>query len=492
MKQIKIDPITRLEGHGKIDIFLNDDGEVANCYFQVPELRGFEKFAQGRPVEELPRITTRICGVCPEAHHMASAKACDAVYNVQVPSAGKKLRELLYNTFYTADHTVHFYALGGPDFVVGPDAPASERNILGVIKKVGLEIGGKVIELRAKCQEVIQILGGKKIHQVTSIPGGVSRGINEEERKKIEEYAKFFVDFGQFTFKIFEDIVLKNKAYVDMILSDPFMQKTYYMGMVDENNKTNFYDGMVRVIDPEGKEFCKYKPSEYLQHIAEHTEKWSYLKYPYLKNVGWKGFVDGKDSGVYCATPLSRLNVSAGMATPLAQAEYEKFYETLTGDKSGKTPVHNTLATHWARIIELQYAAEKVMELIKDPEITSPNFRAIPTEIPHEGVGIVEAPRGTLTHHYVTDEKGIVTKANLIVGTTNNHAPISMSIKRAAMGLIHKGVEVTEGTLNKIEMAFRAYDPCFGCATHTLPGQMPLVVKVYDSKGDIVNETKRN
>lgn len=492
MKHIKIDPVTRLEGHGKIDIFLNDDGDVANCYFQVPELRGFEKFAQGRPVEELPRITTRICGVCPEAHHMAAAKACDDVYKVQIPSAGKKLRELLYNTFFTADHTVHFYALGGPDFVVGPDAPPAERNLLGVIKKVGLEVGGKVIELRSKCQEVIQILGGKKIHQVTSIPGGVSRGINEEERKKIEEYAKFFIDFGQFTFKIFEDVVLKNKAYVEMILSDPYVHKTYYMGMVDQNNKVNFYDGMVRVVDPDGKEFCKYRPSEYLEHIAEHTEKWNYLKYPYLKKIGWKGFVDGKDSGVYRATPLSRLNASEGMATPLAQAEYEKYFETLTGDKSGKTPVHNTLATHWARIIELQYAAEKVMELVKDPEITSPNYRVLPTEVPHEGIGIVEAPRGTLTHHYVTDEKGIVTKANLIVGTTNNHAAISMSIKKAAMGLIHKGVEVTEGTLNKIEMAFRAYDPCFGCATHTLPGQMPLILKVYDANGELVNEAKRN
>ncbi len=492
MKHIKIDPVTRLEGHGKIDIFLNDDGEVANCYFQVPELRGFEKFAQGRPVEELPRITTRICGVCPEAHHMASAKACDAVYKVQIPPAGKKLRELLYNTFFTTDHTVHFYALGGPDFVVGPDAPAAERNLLGVIKKVGLEVGGKVIELRSKCQEVIQILGGKKIHQVTSIPGGVSRGINEEERKKIEEYAKFFIDFGQFTFKIFEDIVLKNKAYVDLILSDAYVHKTYYMGMVDENNKINFYDGMVRVVDPDGKEFCKYKPAEYLEHISEHMEKWNYLKYPYLKKIGWKGLVDGKDSGVYRATPLSRLNAADGMATPLAQAEYEKYFETLTGDKSGKTPVHNTLATHWARIIELQYAAEKVMELIKDPEITSPDFRTIPTEVPHEGVGIVEAPRGTLTHHYVTDEKGIVTKANLIVGTTNNHAAISMSIKKAAMGLIKKGVEITDGTLNKIEMAFRAYDPCFGCATHTLPGQMPLIVTVYNENGEIVNVAKRN
>ncbi|MCU0372334.1 MAG: Ni/Fe hydrogenase subunit alpha, partial [Ignavibacteria bacterium] len=437
-------------------------------------------------------ITTRICGVCPEAHHMAAAKACDDVYKVQIPSAGKKLRELLYNTFFAADHTVHFYALGGPDFVCGPDAPPAERNILGLINKVGLEAGAKVIGLRARCQEVIQILGGKKIHQVTSIPGGVSRGINNEERNKIEEYAQYMIEFGQFTFKVFEDIVLKNKSYVDLIVNGPYTHKTYYMGLVDGNNKVNFYDGNVRVVDPDGKEFCKYMPSEYLEHIAEHTEKWNYLKYPYLKKVGWKGFVDGKESGVYRATPLSRLNASDGMPTPLAQAEYEKYYETLTGDKSGNTPVHNTLATHWARIIELQYAAEKVMELIKDPEITSQDYRKIPSEIPREGIGIVEAPRGTLTHHYVTDERGIVTKANLIVGTTNNHAAISMSIKKAAEGLIKKGVEVTEGTLNKIEMAFRAYDPCFGCATHTLPGEMPMILTIRDCEGNIINIIKRN
>jgi F420-non-reducing hydrogenase large subunit len=491
MKRIKIDPITRLEGHGKIDIFLDDQGEVANCYFMVPELRGFEKFCQGRPVEEMPRITTRICGVCPEAHHMASAKACDAVYHVEIPSTAKKLRELLYSAFFTADHTVHFYALGGPDFVVGPDAPKAERNILGVINKVGLESGKKVIKLRALAQEIIQALGGKKIHQVTSIPGGVSVGLSKDNRERFEAYAEYFIEFGKFTFQIFEDIVLKNSDYVELILSDTYTHKTYYMGLVDEENKVNFYDGKVRVIDPEGNEFCKYKPSEYMDHISEHIESWNYLKYPFLKNVGWKGFVDGKESGVYRATPLSRLNVSEGMATPLAQAEYEKFYETLTGDSSGHTPVHQTLATHWARIIELMYAAERFVELIKDPEITSQNFREIPTETPTEGIGVVEAPRGTLTHHYITDENGIIERANLIVGTTNNHAAISMSIKKAAEGLIHKDIEITDGLLNKIEMAFRAYDPCFACATHTLPGQIPLELRIFDVNEKLVNSTKR-
>jgi len=491
MKRIKIDPITRLEGHGKIDIFLNDDGGVENCYFIIPELRGFEKFVQGRPVEDMPRITTRICGVCPEAHHMASAKACDAVYNVEIPSAAKKLRELLYSTFFTADHTVHFYALGGPDFVVGPEAPAAERNLLGVINKVGLDAGKKVIKLRSLAQNIIQTLGGKKIHQVTSLPGGVSRGLSEEERDKFAEDLKYFIEFGKFTFQVFEDIVLKNSAYVDLIVSDTYTHQTYSMGLVDENSKVNFYDGQVRVVDPEGNEFCKYGPNDYTEHIAERTEKWNYLKYPYLKNVGWKGFVDGMDSGVYRATPQSRLNASDGMATPFAQAEYEKYYETLTGDRSGKIPIHHTLATHWARVIELMYAAERANELINDPEITSKEFRVIPSETPTEGIAIVEAPRGTLTHHYVTDENGIVQKANLIVGTTNNHAAISMSIKKAATGLIKKGVEITDGTLNKIEMAFRAYDPCFGCATHTLPGQMPLVLNVYGYDGELLDSKSR-
>jgi F420-non-reducing hydrogenase large subunit len=487
MKQIKIDPITRLEGHGKIDIFLNDDGEVANTYFQIPELRGFEQFCVGRPVEEMPRITTRICGVCPEAHHMASAKACDAVFHVEPPSTGRKLRELLYNVFFAGDHTTHFYALGGPDFVVGPDAPAAERNILGVVKKVGLEVGGKVIEMRKRTQEVIKTLGGKQTHQVTSLPGGVSKGITEEERKIIEEHCKWFVDFGKFTIKIFNDIVLANKAYVDLILSDAFSSKIYSMGLVDSNNRVSFYDGKVRVVDPDGKEFVKYSPNEYLENIAEHVEPWTYLKFPFLKKVGWKGFVEGKDSGVYRATPLSRLNAGDGMPTPVAQEEYDRMYKTLGGK-----PVHATLATHWARIIELLSAAEIALDLSRDPEITGTNIRTIPTATPTEGVGIVEAPRGTLTHHYTTDEKGILTKVNLIVGTTNNYAPISMSINKAARGLIKKGVEVTEGTLNKIEMAFRAYDPCFGCATHYMPGKMPIELRIYDSSNNLIDLVRRN
>jgi len=485
MKHIKIDPITRLEGHGRIDIFLDDEGELKECFFVIPELRGFEVFAKGRPVEEMPRITTRICGVCPEAHHIASVKACDDVYKVEIPPTAKKIRELLYSTFFVADHTVHIYALGGPDFIVGPDAPKAERNILGVINKVGLDAGKQVIKLRALAQEIIQMIGGKKIHQVTAIPGGVAKGITEEERQKILGYTEYFIEFAKFTVKVFEDIVLKNREYVDLILSDTYTHKTYYIGLVDENNKVNFYDGKVRVVDPDGNEVCKYSPKEYLDNIAEHIEPWTYLKFPFLKKIGWKGFIDGKESGVYRATPLSRLNASNGMATPLAQEEYERFYETLTGDSSGKTPVHFTLATHWARVIELVYSAELANQLAKDPEITSPNIRVIPTATPSEGIGIVEAPRGTLTHHYITDENGIVKYANLIVGTTNNYAAIAMSIKKAAKGLIRKGVEITDGILNRIEMAFRAYDPCLGCATHYF-GERPFILHIYDNDGNLI------
>ncbi|OFW67699.1 MAG: F420-nonreducing hydrogenase [Actinobacteria bacterium RBG_16_68_21] len=491
MTRITIDPITRLEGHGKIDIFLDDQGDVADCYFIVPELRGFEAFCVGRPVEEMPRITSRICGVCSEAHHLAAAKACDDVYHVEIPPAAKKLRELLYSAFYTGDHATHFYILGGPDFVMGPEAPPAERNILGMIHKLGVDVGKTVIGARAAAHDIVKTLGGKTIHMVTSIAGGVTKGLTEEEREGVVAKAEQLIEFGKFTIEILNDVVLGNPAYLDLILSDTYTHRFHSMGTVDANNHVNFYDGMVRVVDVDGAEIAKYHPRDYLDHVSEHVETWSYLKFPFLKQKGWHGFVDGADSGLYRATPLSRLNAADGMATPLAQSEYERYFETLTGDRSGRTPVHQTLATHWARVVELVYAAERTLQLATDDEITSDEIRVVPTAIPTEGVGGVEAPRGTLTHHYITDERGILQKVNLIVGTTNNHGPISMSIKKAAQGIIKRGVEVTEGALNKIEMAFRAYDPCFACATHSLPGAMPLIVRVRAPDGTILAEAGR-
>ena len=418
---------------------------------------------------------------------MASGKAVDAVYRTDPPRVAKKLRELFYSAHFIHSHTLHFYALAAPDFVLGPDAKPAERNILGVINKVGLDIGKEVIKNRAFSQEIQKIIAGRATHLVWSLPGGVSKGITEEERKKILEMAKVNLEFAKFGLKLFEDVVLKNQAYVDLILSDAYQTVTNYMGLVDRNNKVNFYDGMIRVVDTEAKEIAKFKPADYLQHIKEHVEPWSYLKFPFLKKIGWKGFMEGSKSGVYRAAPLARLNVADGMATPLAQEAYEKYFDTLGGK-----PVHSTLATHWARLVELLYAAERQLELVQDIEITDPKVRVIPTKVPEEGVGVVEAPRGTLYHHYKTDDKGMVTKVNLIVGTTNNNAPICMSIRKAAQGLIKAGTIVTEGLLNRIEMAFRAYDPCLSCATHSLPGQMPLQVVIRDSQGEILKTISRD
>lgn len=485
MKQITIDPITRLEGHGKIEIFLDDDGNVNNAYFQVPELRGFEKFLEGRTVEEASQIVTKICGVCPGCHHMASGKATDAVYGSEPPPTAKKLRELFYMAHFVHSHTAHFYALAAPDFVVGPQANPAERNILGVIGKVGVKIGKEVIKQRRMAQEIQALLGGHQTHVVMNVPGGVRKGLEEKEREDIEIKAKGFIDFARFSLDIFNDIVLGNKDYVDIILNGPYALTLHSMGLVDRNNHVNFYDGKVRVVDTLGREICKYASEDYRDHVCEHVESWSYLKFPYLKKFGWKGLVEGQESGVYHATPLSRLNVADGMATPEAQLEYERMYETLGGK-----PVHATLAMHWARLIELLYSAERCYELARDDDITGKELRAS-LKIPDEGVGIVEAQRGTLTHHYWTDDKGIIKKANIIVGTTNNNAAICMSVKKAAQGMIKEGVEVTEGLLNMIEMSFRAYDPCFSCATHSLPGDMPMIVEIKDADGILLQRIKR-
>ena len=483
MKEIVIDPITRLEGHGNVSIFLNDKGDVENAYLKIPELRGFEKFCIGRRAELMPQLTTRICGVCPVAHHFASVKALDAAFNVEPPEAAKKLRELMNCGYYIYDHTLHFYYLGGPDFIVGPDAPAEKRNILGVIEKAGLDVAKEVIKHRAYGQQITAILGGKATHPVCGLPGGMSKSLSEEKRQEIEKLATSCVEFAKLTLKIFHDLVLGNPEYLGMIKSDAYTMNTYYMGTVDAKNKVNFYDGKVRVVDPTGKEFLKFEAKDYLNHIGEHVEEWTYSKFPYLKKIGWKGFETGANNGVYRVGPLGRLNAADGMATPLAQAEYEVMYKTL-----GK-PVHGTLAFHWARLIELLYATERAVELSKDKEITSTNVRNKPGE-PGEGVGIVEAARGTLIHHYVLDKDALVKDVNMIVATTNNYPAICMSIRDAAKGLIKDG-KFDQGILNRVEMAFRAYDPCFGCATHFAVGQMPIQINVYDHSKTLVQTLTR-
>jgi len=319
---------------------------------------------------------------------------------------------------------------------------------------------------------------------VCGLPGGISKPLSEDNRQEIEKMAASCLEFAKLTLKIFHDIVLGNPKYVDMIKSDAYTMKTYYMGLVDENNKVNFYDGKIRVVYPSGGEFLKFEPKDYLTHIGEHVEEWTYSKFPFLKKAGWKGFIDGSGSGIYRVGPLGRLNASEGMATPLAQEEYEVMYKTLGGK-----PVHGTLAFHWARLIELLYATERALELVGDPEITGTNVRNKPGE-PGEGVGVVEAARGTLYHHYALDKDALVKNVNLIVATTNNIPAICMSIRDAAKGLIHGG-KVDQGILNMVEMAFRAYDPCLACATHSAVGEMPLQVSIYDHNRKLVQALKR-
>lgn len=480
-----INPITRLEGHGKIVIVLDDEGNCCKAYFQIPEFRGFEKFAEGRMAEDMPQITSRICGVCPTAHHMASTKTLDDLYECEPTPTAKKIRELMYNLFMLEDHALHFYILGGPDFIVGPDAPKAERNVIGVIAKVGKDVGLKVIGTRKKIRELMTMIGGKVIHPVLGVPGGVTRPIKKEEAEKLKQVADESVEFALFTLKVFKSIVLENKDYVSLITSDAYTHRTYYMGLVDEKNKVNFYDGKLRVVNPKGVEFAKFDVHQYLDYVAEHVEPWTYIKMPFLKKVGWRGLVDGEESGIYSVAPLARLNASDGMATPRAQEAYEEMYSML-----GR-PVHHTLANHWARVIEMVYAAERIKELVEDPELYSTDVRNLPTKVPDVGMGVVEAPRGTLIHHYETDERGVIKKANLIVGTQNNAARIALSVDKAARNLIKKG-RIDDGMLNKVEMAFRAYDPCHACGTHSLPGSMPIVAYVYNQRGELIDIVKRN
>ncbi|MCF8031328.1 MAG: Ni/Fe hydrogenase subunit alpha [Desulfohalobiaceae bacterium] len=476
-ERITISPITRLEGHGKIDIFLDEAGKVRDCYLQVVELRGFEKFCQGRPVEELPRITPKICGVCPGAHHMASSKAADEVYGVRIPPIAEKLRRLFYNAHIAHSHILHFYALAAPDFIPGAEAGPEKRNILGLIQAVGREEGREVLAHRGYAQKIQGMLAGHPIHPVSSLPGGMSKPLQEQERAEIEPMADSLVQFARKSLRLFEDLILSRKSSREMISGDTYYSRTYYMGLVDDRGCVDFYDGTARVASPDGSLFASFDPRDYLEHIGEHVEPWTYLKFPFLKSVGWKGLVDGGDSGIYRVNSLARLNVADGMATPLAQQEYEKLF-----DFFGGKPVHHTMAYHWARLIENLQACEELARLIRDPEITGEDIRTLPGKPVGEGVGAVEAARGTLFHHYKTDSQGMVQQANLIVATVQNNAAMNLSVKRAAERLIENG-SPDEAILDRVEMAFRAYDPCLACATHHLPGKTPLEVRLVRPDG---------
>lgn len=447
-KTLNIAPVSRIEGHASVTIQLDDSGNVEDARLHVLSLRGFEKFVVGRPIEEVCRIVNRICGICPWQHHLASNKAADECLGVTLPSTGRKLRELCQMLAYIPDKILHFYFLAAPDFVLGPDADYSVRNVVGIVGAAP-DLAKKVVHMRYKSQMMLEKFAGKVIHPMAAVVGGYSRPMLEEERKELLEGIKEFKDFAMFTMKFAREDVFPK--YLDAVQTLGVFPSGY-IGTVDGEGALQLYDGELRMQDANGK-IDQFKYADYKDYIGEHIEDWSYLKFPYAKKWGQLKLDENDPVGVYRSNCLARINVCDKMATPLAQEELEIFR------KSFGRPAHQTLLYNWARLIELVYCAERAEELLNDPEITGRDIRAKNIEPKAgEGVGCVEAPRGTLIHHYKTDENGMCTMANLIVGTTHNNAAMNLSVRQAAKAVIKDG-KYDQGILNRIEMAVRAYDP---------------------------------
>lgn len=475
-KTITIAPVTRIEGHAKITIKLDDAGNVADTQVNVVELRGFEKFCIGRPVEEMPRIVTSICGVCPWSHHLASAKANDAVFGVTPPSAGRKLRELCNAIAYTEEHILHFFFLAGADFVMGPDADYGVRNVFG-IAQAHPEIGKKVVRNRHLGAQMLTIISGKSIHPVTAVPGGFSKPLTERERELVLPMANEVLEFAKFAIGFAKENIFPK--YMEAIKTIGVIE-TGFLGTVTDDGTLNLYEGKLRLMKADGS-YIEFEPGQYTEYLEEKVLPWSYMKFPYAKTWG-EGFdMDlAAPKGIYRTNTLARINVCDKMATPLAQAEFEEFRAAF-----GR-PAQQTLLYNYARLIELLYNAELAIELLNDAEITSTETRVPVTPRAARGVGCIEAPRGTLIHDYETDDQGMITNVNLIVGTTHNNAPINMSVKQAATSLIKNG-KYDQGILNMVEMAIRAYDPCLSCATHALDGTLAVKVQIFDHKGELLD-----
>ncbi len=481
-KVIEINPVSRLEGEAKISIFLDEKGNAEDAYFQVTEYRGFEKFCQGRPAEEMPRIVSRICGVCPWPHHIVSAKVLDQIFHAQPTKTGEELRRMGLAAHIWYSHSAHFFALAGPDFILGPDAKPSERNLLGLLR-ADKDLTVKVLEARNHSHIIQQILGGKSIHPITAIAGGVSIGLTEEKRKEIIQRAEALVEFSQKSLELFDDIIAKKKIK-DLVVGNIYKNEYNYLATVNDKGEIDYYGGTAVIVNPEGKEIDRFDPKVYYEHIGEHTEPWVTAKQTFVRKIGWTGLKSGADSGVYSVGPLARFNI-AEYSTPLAREAQKKIIEQI-----GR-PIHLQQVSNWVRLVEMLNAAELIIELAKKPYITNKDYRVIPQEVGGRGVAAVEAPRGTLIHDYTADENGIIQKVNLIVATTHNIAPINISVREAARQVIRNGNYENEAMLNMVEMAFRSYDPCLACSTHTPHGSLPLEIKIYDKKRTLKDVVKR-
>ena len=473
-KTLVIQPVSRIEGHAKITVQLDDTGNVADARVHVIELRGFEKFCVGKPVEEMPRITNRICGVCPWSHHLASAKANDAVFGVKPPPTGEKLRRLCNSIAFMEEHILHFYILAGPDFVMGPDAEYPISNVIGMVSAVP-EVATRVVKVRQMCARMLEIIAGKAIHPAAAVPGGFSRPLQPAERDQLLPMAEEALDMAKFTIAFAKSDIFPK--YLDVVKTVGTLTSGF-LGTVTADGAFDLYDGKLRLMMADGT-YEDFETQNYTDYIGEHVENWTYLKFPYAKQKGDFKLESGAPS-LYRVNSLARINVADYIPTPLAQKELEEFRANF-----GR-PAQLTLLYHWARLIELLHNAEVAVSLLNDPEITGRETRVKVTPRAARGVGVVEAPRGTLIHDYTTDEEGLITHVNLIVGTCQNNGAINLSVKQAAQKLIKDGV-YDQGILNTVEMTIRAYDPCLSCATHRMDGRLPVKMEIYGPDGKLVD-----
>lgn len=472
-KKITINPVTRIEGHAKITVQLDDSDRVSEARFHVNEFRGFEKFCEGRLFTEMPNITPRICGICPVSHAVSSAKAGEMIMRITPPYTGDLLRRLVHLGQIISSHALSFFHLSSPDLLLGWDYEPSKRNILGVAEKFP-DIAKRGIRLRKFSQEISERITGKKIHSVGIVAGGMTTPLTEENRKALLDWIPEAMETTRLGLTLFKRYCESHVQEVENFDSC----ETLYLGTVSPDGSLELYDGKLRFMDAKGKIIAdQLNPADYLEYIAERPVAWSYLKYPYYKPMG-------PEAGVYRVGPLARLNIAGRMKTPEAQKEFEYFKSLGRGG-----PVHGTFQYHLARLIETLTAVEQAEEILRDPRITSPEILASGVRNQAEGIGCSESPRGTLFHHYVTDANGVLQKINLLIATGQNNPSMNRSITEIAKKLI-RGRDVPESVLNRVEGAIRCYDPCLSCSTHSI-GSMPLVIEIMDASGAVVNTVKR-
>jgi NAD-reducing hydrogenase large subunit len=481
-RKITIDPVTRVEGHGRVTIHLDEYGQVKDSFFHIVEFRGFERFIQGHPYWEAPVFVQRLCGICPVSHHLAAAKAIDQIAGIDpkdLSPTASKLRRLMHYGQVFQSHALHFFYLASPDLLFGVDAPVEKRNVIAVAIE-NRELAIKGITMRKFGQEIIKAVAGKRIHGILAVPGGVHKTLVKEERdyfldgKNIENIDTM-IEWSQAMLTFIKEYHEKNRKFVDEFAQFP----SGHLGMVNDQGGLDLYDGKLRAIDSEGNiTLDDISTDLYEEYFSEAVAQWSYMKFPYLKKLG-------REKGWNRVGPLARINLCDYMTTPLAEKARQEFIAF-----TGKKVNNSTLYSHWARLIEVLHCAEEMKTLLNDPELMGDDL--VRKGIPRlKGIGIIEAPRGTLTHHYEVDEKGMITRCNLIVSTTHNNDAMNMAVRWVADNIISRKGSITESMLNQVEVAIRAYDPCLSCATQAM-GKMPLKVELYNHYGELIDEKFKN